>query len=106
MNFSVVDGVLFQVVADQGVDDDGLACVLDLLLDGCIFTETFVFRFLHQHFTADQVLLDHFAQLRRIRLLALGDDLLDDCINARRWDRLAINNGNILRKNRYRDNGE
>jgi len=42
--------------------------------------------------------------LRRIRLLALGYNLLDDGLDARGWDRLAIYNGNVLRKSWYSDN--
>jgi hypothetical protein len=67
---SASDRVFLHVVSHQRVDDDGLAGVFQRCLDVGVLAETLLFRFLHHDFAADQVFLDQFAQLWRIRLLA------------------------------------
>jgi hypothetical protein len=62
--------------------------------------------FLHHHFACDQVFLDHFTQLWRVLLLALGNYLLDQCFDARRWDGLAVDDSDVLREGRDGDEGD
>ena len=105
LDVGVLDRVLGDEVADQGVDDDGLVRRFHLRLDGRVFLETLLDRFLHHHFARDQVLLDGVAQTRRVRLLALGDHLLDDGVEARRRDGFSIDDCGILREGRDGSDG-
>ncbi|MNY37522.1 hypothetical protein D3C86_1720910 [compost metagenome] len=88
--------MLLHVVRQHGVDDDALTGVFQGGFDVGAGAHALLVGFLDQHFAADQVFLDGFAQLWGISLFALGDDLFDDGFDFRRWNGLAINSSNVL----------
>ena len=104
LDVGVLDRVLAHIITHHGVDDDGLARLLHLRLDGVVLFVTLLHGFLHHDFAHDQVFLDGVAQLRRIGLLALGHDLLDDRFGTRRWDGLAVDDREVLREGGSGDN--
>jgi hypothetical protein len=102
LDLGILDRVLLDEVGQHGVDDDALAGVVDRGLDVGTGAHALLVGFLDQHFTADQVFLDHFAQLRRIGRAALGHDLLDHLVDARCRDRLAVDGRDVLGEGRQR----
>jgi len=113
VSFEVVGGldlgvghrVLGDVVARQCIDDDRLTCAVHRFAHFRLLVPALLDGFLHQHFAGDQVVLDGFAQLRRVLALVLGNDLLDDGVGACRRNRLAVDHCDVLGKGRGRCDG-
>ena len=96
LDFGVGDGRLLQLVGDEGADQHVLADLLQLLLDLGGLLQAALVGFLHEQLAGDQLVADHLAGFGGVRPALLGQDL-DELVDARGGDGLAVDDGGILR---------
>jgi len=104
-HFGIRDRALFQFVAHQRLDQRVLALHVELELHFRLLGQAPTTGLLQEYLAANQLLLDHLAQLRRV-LLALLLELGDPRILARLGDRSIVDHGQVLREHGGRRYGE